>query len=151
VLTNRGMFPLAWSGRSNLMKIEGGALDGTQSERIRIDIQALRGVAVLLVLAYHTGLGWVPAGYLGVDMFFTLSGFLITRIVTRDIDSSRFRYRDFYYRRARRILPAAFATLLLTVPAAAWLLIGCLPRSGDRIGAVRREHAVVDADRLFFT
>ncbi|SFR99044.1 acyltransferase family protein [Sphingomonas jatrophae] len=88
----------------------------------RADIQALRGVAVLLVLLYHTGLGWAPQGYLGVDMFFVVSGFLITRIVARDVDAGRFTFRGFWFHRARRILPAAYATLLLTVVAAAFLL-----------------------------
>jgi peptidoglycan/LPS O-acetylase OafA/YrhL len=95
---------------------------GPGVEAFRVDIQALRGAAVLFVLVYHSGLGLARSGYLGVDMFFVVSGFLISRIVARDVDAGRFRYRAFYFRRARRILPAAFATLLLTVIAAPWLL-----------------------------
>lgn len=88
----------------------------------RADIQALRGVAVLLVVLYHSGLGIFAAGYLGVDMFFVISGFLITGIVTSGIRESRFSFVEFYSRRIRRLLPAAYVTLALTSIAASWLL-----------------------------
>ncbi|SFG20799.1 Peptidoglycan/LPS O-acetylase OafA/YrhL, contains acyltransferase and SGNH-hydrolase domains [Novosphingobium sp. CF614] len=104
------------------MATDDRGLQDTQPWAFRADIQALRGLAVLLVLFYHSGLNWVRAGYLGVDIFFVVSGFLITRIIARDVDAGRFRYKDFYYHRARRILPAAFAMLLLTTIAAAGVL-----------------------------
>ena len=88
----------------------------------RTDIQALRGIAVLLVVIYHSGLGMVDAGYLGVDMFFVISGFLITGIITRGIRDKRFSFVHFYTRRARRLLPAAYTVLLLTSVAAALTL-----------------------------
>lgn len=88
----------------------------------RDDIQALRGVAVLLVLLDHVGLGPFAAGYLGVDVFFVVSGFLITGIIARDVDAGRFSFAEFYFRRARRLLPAAYATILATVIGSAFFL-----------------------------
>jgi peptidoglycan/LPS O-acetylase OafA/YrhL len=70
---------------------------------------------VFLVVGYHSGLGLVSGGFVGVDVFFVLSGFLVTGILVRDLASSdRIRLRRFYSRRARRILPAAVVTLLVT-------------------------------------
>lgn len=80
----------------------------------RTDIQALRGVAVLLVVLYHSGLKVFDSGYLGVDLFFVISGFLITGIITRAIVAERFSFADFYARRARRLLPAAYVVLVAT-------------------------------------
>lgn len=79
----------------------------------RRDIQAMRGVAVLLVVFYHGGFGAPIAGFLGVDIFFVISGFLITGNILRDLNGDRFSFADFYWRRARRILPAAYAVLLI--------------------------------------
>lgn len=80
----------------------------------RDDIQSLRGIAVLMVVFYHAGLGGMTAGYLGVDMFFVISGYLITRIIAREVDAGTFTFREFYLRRTRRILPALFAVVLVT-------------------------------------
>lgn len=88
----------------------------------RSDLQALRGWAVTIVILFHAGLGVLPSGYLGVDMFFVLSGYLITGIILRDRAAARFRFGRFYLRRARRLLPAAYAMLALTIVAAMLLL-----------------------------
>ena len=83
---------------------------------VRVDIQALRGLAILLVLLHHAHLlPLLKAGYLGVDIFFVVSGYLITGIVQRSIEEGRFSFSQFYARRAKRLLPAAYATFLLTV------------------------------------
>ncbi|PKM05100.1 MAG: acyltransferase, partial [Gammaproteobacteria bacterium HGW-Gammaproteobacteria-7] len=95
---------------------------GASTPRHRNDIQILRGLAVLLVLVYHSGAGIATAGYLGVDIFFVISGYLITRMVVGQIALGRFRFGDFYLRRARRLLPAAYLTLALTTIAAIYLL-----------------------------
>lgn len=81
----------------------------------RQDIQALRGIAVLFVLLYHTRLFFTEAGFLGVDIFFVISGFLITGIIRRGLARGDFTFGDFYARRARRILPAAFVTVAACV------------------------------------
>ena len=80
----------------------------------RIDIQALRGYAVLVVVLYHAKLSFMPSGYLGVDVFFVISGFLITRLIKDGLERGDFRFSDFYFRRAKRLLPAAYTTLLAT-------------------------------------
>ena len=81
----------------------------------RNDIQALRGYAVFIILLFHTNIGGFHAGYLGVDIFFVISGFLITGIITRDIRDSNFSFKHFYYRRAKRLLPAAYVVLFFTL------------------------------------
>jgi peptidoglycan/LPS O-acetylase OafA/YrhL len=81
---------------------------------IRWDIQALRGLAVALVIADHAKLSMLPGGFLGVDIFFVLSGFLMTGLITRALDEKRFSLVDFYSRRAWRILPAAYATVFVS-------------------------------------
>ena len=72
------------------------------------DVDGPRSVAVLVVVLFHAGVGWLPGGFAGVDVFFVISGFLITQIVTEAIATRRFSLVDFYVRRARRILPALY-------------------------------------------
>ncbi|MCP5209295.1 MAG: acyltransferase [Hahellaceae bacterium] len=81
---------------------------------MRRDIQFLRGVAVLLVVIFHATLGIVNNGYLGVDVFFVVSGFLITSIILKDLDAQNFSFAGFYRRRAKRLLPALYFTLACT-------------------------------------
>ena len=88
----------------------------------RPDIDGLRAVAVLLVLMFHLGLG-VSGGYIGVDVFFVISGFLITGIIKREIEQGQFTFAGFYARRARRILPALLAVMLLSSVAALVILL----------------------------
>ena len=88
----------------------------------RTHIQALRGVAVLLVVLYHADLGVLRAGYLGVDIFFVVSGFLITGLIKDQLEKGRFSFWEFYYRRAKRLLPAAYVVIALTTIAAPFFL-----------------------------
>ena len=88
----------------------------------RPDIDGLRAVAVLLVLMFHLGLG-VPGGYIGVDVFFVISGFLITGIIKREIEQGEFTFVGFYARRARRILPALLVIMFLSSIAAVVILL----------------------------
>ncbi|MCI4569078.1 acyltransferase family protein [Lysobacter sp. CFH 32150] len=89
---------------------------------MRIDIQALRGLAVLLVILQHAKAGFIDAGFLGVDIFFVISGFLITGMLARAITRGTFRFSEFYFRRAKRLLPAAYVTFAVTGVLAYFLL-----------------------------
>jgi peptidoglycan/LPS O-acetylase OafA/YrhL len=88
----------------------------------RPEIDGLRAFAILPVLFYHAGFPWMPGGWLGVDVFFVISGFLITGILLRDLENGEFSLRRFYERRARRILPALTIVILATLIAAPFLL-----------------------------
>lgn len=88
----------------------------------RVDIQALRGIAVLSVVLFHFRLDLLEAGYLGVDIFFVISGYLITAMVTSQIEVRDFSFKDFYFRRAKRLLPAAYCTFFVTSLLSMWLL-----------------------------
>lgn len=80
---------------------------------IRHDIQGMRGIAVLLVVLYHAGFPLAPAGFIGVDIFFVISGFLITGLLAREAsDSGRIALLRFFSRRIKRLLPAALVLLL---------------------------------------
>jgi peptidoglycan/LPS O-acetylase OafA/YrhL len=94
----------------------------------RPDIEGLRGVSVLLVLLFHLQIGMFAGGFVGVDVFYVISGFLITQIILRDLRARQFRLVDFYLRRACRILPAyivmlagaALVAYALFLPPAIW-------------------------------
>ncbi|WP_343582969.1 acyltransferase family protein [Pseudomonas sp.] len=89
---------------------------------IRVDIQVLRGLAVLFVVLEHLAIPGFQYGYLGVDIFFVISGFLITSIVARGLERDKFSFKEFYLRRAKRLLPASFVTILATIVAAKFFL-----------------------------
>jgi peptidoglycan/LPS O-acetylase OafA/YrhL len=90
---------------------------------LRADIQGLRALAVLIVILGHAHLGPFSGGFVGVDVFFVISGFLITQLLVREVDrSGRISILAFYARRARRILPAATLVLVTTAVASAWWL-----------------------------
>lgn len=88
----------------------------------RPELDGLRAVAVLLVVLNHAGVPHLGGGYIGVDVFFVLSGFLITSIIRREIDAGTFRIRRFFERRVRRLLPALYV-MLAFVTAAAFLFL----------------------------
>ncbi|RYG09784.1 MAG: acyltransferase, partial [Burkholderiales bacterium] len=85
-------------------------------------VDGLRAVAVLSVLAYHLGFTATPGGFVGVDVFFVISGYVITRMLRKDIDQRRFSFVHFYAGRARRLLPALFVTIALTAIAAGMIM-----------------------------
>ncbi len=89
----------------------------------RSDIDGLRAIAVIPVVLFHAGVRHVAGGFIGVDVFFVISGYLITTILLEDIRRDRFSIAAFYQRRARRILPALFAVLLFASLAAYKLLL----------------------------
>jgi peptidoglycan/LPS O-acetylase OafA/YrhL len=78
----------------------------------RADVDGLRAVAVAAVIAFHAFPRWVPGGFVGVDIFFVISGFLISGLILASLDNGRFSIAEFYARRARRILPALLVILI---------------------------------------
>jgi peptidoglycan/LPS O-acetylase OafA/YrhL len=86
----------------------------------RPEIDGLRALAVLPVVFFHAGFSAFGGGFIGVDVFFVISGFLITSILIDDLEQARFSLLGFWERRARRLLPALFFVILLCIPFA-WL------------------------------
>jgi len=105
---------------------------GRSTAHFRGDVAGLRAVAVVLVLLYHAGVGFLPGGFAGVDVFFVISGFLITGQLLAEVDrTGRISLLRFYARRTKRILPAAAVVLIVTavvvwfaVPRIRWQDIG---------------------------
>ena len=91
--------------------------------KYRPDIDGLRAIAVLSVILYHAGFKWFSGGFVGVDVFFVISGYLITGIILSDLRKGNFSLMRFYERRARRILPALFFIMALSLPFAYWLMM----------------------------
>ncbi|HEX2755749.1 MAG TPA: acyltransferase family protein [Candidatus Limnocylindrales bacterium] len=93
--------------------------DRTSHDGFRPEVEGLRGVAVLIVVLFHAGLAGVTGGFVGVDVFFVISGFLITGLLLREHErTGRIAFLAFYARRARRLLPAAVVVLIVTLIAA---------------------------------
>src|SRR5580704_6364670 len=123
-------FPLVYVNRSK-EHIAGRLTDLDHSDSrtsipFRPDVEGLRALAVVLVIASHADLGVLKGGFVGVDIFFVLSGYLITSLITKEISASRsVNFARFYARRARRLLPAAF-TMVLVVCAVEAIVINPL-------------------------
>jgi peptidoglycan/LPS O-acetylase OafA/YrhL len=111
----------------------------------RGDIDGLRGIAILLVVAFHAG-SVVPGGFIGVDVFFVISGFLITQIIAKEIAAGTFSILNFYERRARRILPALIVVLVVCTLIAAWTM---LPSEFEEFGKTLRYTAAFAANHRF--
>ncbi len=92
------------------------------SDSYRPEIDGLRALAVIPVILFHADVKLFSGGYAGVDVFFVISGYLITRLLLKEISSGHFSYSSFYRRRARRILPALFTVMLFCLPVA-WLVL----------------------------
>ena len=90
--------------------------------KYRADIDGLRAVAVLAVVVFHAFPAWMPGGFVGVDVFFVISGYLISGIIFSALQRGDFSLRDFYARRVRRIFPA-LAIVLASVYVAGWFLL----------------------------
>lgn len=90
--------------------------------KYRKDIDGLRAFAVISVVLFHLNISWVKSGFLGVDIFFVISGYLITTIVIRDLENQTFSIKNFYLRRIRRILPALITVLVFST-FFAWLIL----------------------------
>lgn len=111
-----------------MLTTPGATPRGATKAVFRPDIEGMRAIAVLLVMVFHAGFPLVSGGYVGVDVFFVISGFLITGLLVREVErSGRVDYRRFYARRIKRLLPAGTVVLVfvsfgswLWQPAGAW-------------------------------
>ena len=103
---------------------------GREDETVvyRADIDGLRAVSILLVVGYQADSGLVRGGFIGIDIFFVISGFLITRIILTQIKTRTFSSAEFCARRIRRIFPALLVVLAVTC------LIGCAKRTPTSLG-----------------
>ena len=113
----------------------------------RPDIDGLRAVAVLSVVLYHAGFSTFSGGFVGVDVFFVISGFLITRLLVNEVHSTnKIDYARFYLRRSRRLLPAMFFTLICTTILGVWFLS---PQQLESYGASLL-HSVLSLSNIYF-
>ncbi|MBV6827304.1 acyltransferase family protein [Pseudomonas sp. PD9R] len=112
----------------------------------RRDIDGLRAVAVIAVVLFHFGVPGFTGGFVGVDVFFVISGFLITSIIWNQRQAGRFSFVDFWARRARRILPALFA-MILAVLALGWFLMA--PKDYEELGRSARYQVLFVSNILF--
>ena len=135
-------------GQIMLLPIPKDGFIGLQMGKIRgyrEDIDWLRAIAVLAVVAFHFEVPGIWGGYVGVDIFFVISGYLITGIITSEISAGSFSFAAFYERRIRRIFPALYAMVALTaLPAFAYLL------TAERADLFRSVAAVVTFASNFF-
>tara|TARA_B100000686_G_C16781864_1_gene972493 strand:- start:1143 stop:3077 length:1935 start_codon:yes stop_codon:yes gene_type:complete len=88
----------------------------------RKDLNLLRALSVVSVIIYHINKDFLPGGWLGVDIFFFISGYLISNKIIIELKNSNFKFRNFYIKRIKRILPALFSSLIFTIPFAYLLL-----------------------------
>ena len=84
--------------------------------KYRPDIDGLRAIAVSSVVLHHAEISFLSGGYIGVDIFFVISGYLITAHILTDLQADKFSFRTFYLRRLRRLLPCLYVVLAATIP-----------------------------------
>ncbi len=118
------------------------------AHKYRCDLDGLRAVAIIPVVLYHAGIPLFSGGYVGVDVFFVISGFLITSLILPEIAQARFSFKDFYARRIRRLFPALFAVALLScIPA--YLLL--MPAELEDFGQSLATTTLFSSNFLFFS
>lgn len=118
------------------------------SAGFRSDLQGLRAIAVILVILHHAGFHWVAGGFVGVDVFFVLSGFLITGLLLQEYEETgRLSLSLFYLRRLRRLLPVLMFVLGITVLVTVWFL----PEVDNRTVLASLPYAASWTSNLFFT
>ncbi len=112
----------------------------------RPEVDGLRALAVIPVLLFHAGFG-TPGGFMGVDIFFVISGYLITTLIVRDLQLGTFKMRNFWERRIRRILPAAAVMVIATLLTGALIL---LPDSFENLGQSALAQALMVSNFYFW-
>jgi len=118
----------------------------------RPDIDGLRAVAILSVLLFHASPRCLPGGFVGVDIFFVISGFLITGIILKDLERGNFSFADFYARRIGRIFPSLLLVLIVCL-SFGWFIL--LPdeyvqlEAHDRRGSVHVQLTLMASGGLF--
>lgn len=112
----------------------------------RRDIDGLRAIAVIAVVLFHFGVPGFTGGFIGVDVFFVISGYLITSIIWRERQSNRFSFVDFWARRARRILPALFVMMIAAL-LMGWFLLA--PKDYEELGRSVRYQVLFTSNLLF--
>ena len=119
---------------------------GSDLQRYRPEIDGLRAIAVIPVILFHAGFPLFSGGFVGVDIFFVISGYLITTIILADLEAGQFSILNFYERRARRILPALYVVMASCVPFAwLWLMPSDAKEFSNSVMAV-----LVFASNIFF-
>src|SRR5450759_1924394 len=91
--------------------------------KYRADIDGLRAIAILSVVCFHAFPQWIRGGFVGVDIFFVISGFLISTIIFESLEKNSFSYYEFYVRRIKRIFPALILVLFTSYVAGWYLLL----------------------------
>ena len=90
--------------------------------KYRPEVDGLRAIAIVPVIFFHTGLPMFKSGLIGVDIFFIISGYLITSLIYKEASSKSFSIKAFYLRRIRRLLPALFLMMVITIPISFFLM-----------------------------
>jgi peptidoglycan/LPS O-acetylase OafA/YrhL len=118
-------------------------------QKYRRDIDGLRAVAILMVTGYHAGLPFFKGGFVGVDIYFVISGFLITQLLqSEQIQTGKISLTHFYVKRIRRLLPAMLVVILFTLLAWAILLPGQYGQRNHLVRSVR--WALIGLSNIFF-
>ena len=112
----------------------------------RPEVDGLRAIAVLVILFYHAGIGWASGGFVGVDIFFVISGYLITRNISNEMHAGSFSFSGFYIKRIRRLFPALVFVFVITL-CVAYLLFS--PADLERLGH-SLQYSVLSLSNFFF-
>jgi len=121
-------------------------LTPTHADKYRPDIDGLRAIAVLAVVFFHYGVETFSGGFIGVDVFFVISGFLITRLITESLSGDTFTFGGFYLRRARRLLPALLFTIFASFAMGALVFS---PQHLERLGGSAL-HGLLSISNFYF-
>ena len=117
------------------------------SPKYRPDIDGLRAIAVLSVILFHMDIAVFSGGYVGVDVFFVISGYLITTIIYREVDTGSFKFSTFYERRFRRILPALLVVVSVSLILGSIML---MPKSFIELGNTSAATALFASNIVFY-